>query len=104
MSNLIYSERIKFMQNKEKYANGQAVYQYDGNKLTYFFKDGKVKALGISDNNIMEGEWKFYRGTGELWQVGHFLSGKKNGTWIRYDKNGQVEYSETFIDDQLVKK
>jgi len=91
------------IENKQ-YANGQKVYELVGNKLTYYFKNGKVKAEGIYENDLMEGEWKFYRETGQLWQVGNFISGKKNGQWVRYDKNSKLEYSEIFKDDKLVKE
>ena len=73
------------LKNKE-YKNGQKTYELVGNRMTYYFKNGKVKAEGIYENNLMEVEWKFYRETGQLWQVGNFTNGKKNGTWIRYDK------------------
>lgn len=44
----------------------------------------------------MIGEWKPYQETGQLWQVGNFENGKKNGIWIRYDKNNQLEYKKEF--------
>jgi len=91
------------LKNKE-YANGQKTYELIGNKMTYFFKNGKIKAEGILDNNQMQGEWRFYRETGQLWQVGNFINDNKDGTWIRYDKNGRLEYSETFKDNIVVKK
>jgi len=84
------------MMEKKQYANGQKVFEQEGDWLTYFFKDGKIKAKGISINEIMEGEWEFYRETGQLWQVGHFKNGQKHGSWIRYDKKGQLEYDEIF--------
>jgi antitoxin component YwqK of YwqJK toxin-antitoxin module len=31
------------------------------NKMTYYFKNGKVKADGFYENDLMEGEWNFYR-------------------------------------------
>ncbi|GAB6155380.1 hypothetical protein JCM17380_41310 [Desulfosporosinus burensis] len=68
--------------------------------LTYFFKNGKVKAEGTFENELMIGEWKFYRETGQLWQVGNFENGKKNGIWIRYDKNNQLEYKKNL---QIIK-
>jgi antitoxin component YwqK of YwqJK toxin-antitoxin module len=51
------------MKNKE-YANGQKTFEQTGDKLTCFFKNGKIKAEGFSINEIMEAEWKFYRETG----------------------------------------
>jgi antitoxin component YwqK of YwqJK toxin-antitoxin module len=90
------------MKNKE-YSNGQKTFEQTGDKLTYFFKNGKIKAEGISINGIMEGEWKFYRETGQLWQVGNFKGGQKHGSWLRYNKKGKLAYKESFINGKLVK-
>ncbi|NEN23228.1 hypothetical protein G3O08_06910 [Cryomorpha ignava] len=81
---------------KRKFANGQKTYDLTRDHLTYFFKDGKVKAAGAYRNDKMEGEWKFYRITGDLWQVGNFENGDKHGSWIRYDKNGKPETEVKF--------
>lgn len=90
------------MKNKE-YSNGQKTFEQTREELTYFFKNGKIKAKGISINGIMEGEWKFYRETGQLWQVGNFQEGQKQGSWVRYDKKDKLEYQETFVNGKLVK-
>lgn len=91
------------MLQEKIYANGQKAYTLEGTKLTYFFKNGKIKAEGVFDKGLMEGEWRFYRENGQLWQVGNFAGGKKNGGWIRYDKNGNLEYEITFANDKQVK-
>ena len=44
----------------------------------------------------MEGEWVFYRESGQLWQTGNFQHNLKHGRFVRYDKNDKVEYDETF--------
>jgi len=92
------------MLDKKFYTNGQKIYDLDGNRLTYFYKNGKLKAEGTFENELMEGEWIFYRETGQLWQVGSFKNSKKHGHWIRYDRDDRVEYDETFIDNKIVKK
>ena len=91
------------MMKNKAYSNGQKTFEQVGEELTYFFKNGKMKAQGISINGIMEGEWKFYRETGQLWQVGNFKEGQKHGFWIRYDKKGKLEYQETFTNGNLMK-
>jgi antitoxin component YwqK of YwqJK toxin-antitoxin module len=91
------------MMKNKTYSNGQKTFEQVGEELTYFFKNGKIKAEGISMNGIMEGEWKFYRETGQLWQVGNFKEGQKHGSWIRYDKKGKLEYQETFTKGNLMK-
>ena len=90
------------MKNKE-YSNGQKTFEQTGDRLTYFFKNGKIKAEGFFINEIMEGEWKFYRETGQLWQVGNFNAGQKHGSWLRYDKMDRLEYKESFLNGKLVK-
>ncbi|WP_277630970.1 aldo/keto reductase [Atopococcus tabaci] len=67
------------MMEKETYANGQKVYELQDGKLTYFFKDGKVKSKGPFEKDQMEGEWTFYRATGQLWQVGNFKMASNTG-------------------------
>ncbi|MEX2483876.1 MAG: hypothetical protein WED10_04935 [Brumimicrobium sp.] len=91
------------MMKKKEYTNGQKTYKLDGNKLTYFFKNGRIKAEGISEDGVMQGEWKFYRETGQLWQVGHFKNNQKHGRWTRYDKEANLEYDETFENGTLIK-
>jgi antitoxin component YwqK of YwqJK toxin-antitoxin module len=52
----------------------------------------------------MEGEWIFYRETGQLWVVGNFKNNKKHGSWVRYDKNDKIEYNENFENDKVIKQ
>lgn len=89
--------------SNDTYANGQKSYILENNRLTFFFKDGKVKAEGPFENNMMQGEWTFYRATGQLWGTGQFKDDTKNGRWIRYDKNDQVEYDKIFKDGKMIK-
>ncbi len=91
------------MENKT-YANGQKVHELSGDRLTYFYKNGRIRAEGPFINGQMEGEWTFYRETGQLWQVGHFKHNQKHGHFIRYDRNDQVEYEEVFDNGKIVKK
>lgn len=84
------------MLEKKSYANGQAVYTLEGERLTYYFKNGTVKASGAYVNEQMEGEWRFYRESGQLWQVGNFRSGEKHGPWVRYSRRGEVESRQEF--------
>jgi len=91
------------MLGKKLYSNGQPVYELSNNRLTYFFKNGQVKAEGAYVDEFMECEWKFYRESGQLWQVGNFSHGSKDGSWTRYDRDGNVEYAEVFQDGKQVK-
>lgn len=92
------------MLSKRNYANGQRVYNLEGDRLTFFYKTGRVKAEGPYINGLMEGEWKFYRETGQLWQIGLFLNSRKNGRFVRYDRDGNVEFNRAFSNDKLLKE
>ena len=92
------------MLDKKNYTNGQQVYEQNGDILTYFYKSGVVKAVGSFVNGLMEGEWRFFLKTEQLCQIGNFTKSKKNGLWIRYDKNDKVEYHENFYNDNKIKK
>lgn len=89
---------------KKEYANGQKVFEQEGDILTYFYKNGNIKARGKSIKGIMQGEWIFYRETGQLWQIGNFKDNQKHGNFIRYDRNDQVEYNEDFENGKLKRK
>jgi antitoxin component YwqK of YwqJK toxin-antitoxin module len=67
-------------------------------------KNGLLKAKGFYINSQMNGKWIFYRETGQLWQIGYFKMGKKEGTWTRFDRHDQIEYEESFIWDKKIKK
>lgn len=87
----------------EFYANGQRAFKADGNKMTYFFRNGRIRAEGLLENGVMEGAWRFYRDSGLLWQIGSFVNGNKDGVWTRYDKIGELEDEETFRNDRKLK-
>lgn len=91
------------MFDKKEYANGQKVYELTGNRLTYYYKNGRTRAEGLFEDEQMQGEWIFYRESGQLWQTGNFINGKKHGEWIRFNRAGEVEYHEQFVEDKLVK-
>jgi antitoxin component YwqK of YwqJK toxin-antitoxin module len=91
------------MRGKPCYANGQPAFRQDGDILTYFFRTGLKKAEGASVNGVMQGEWRFWRETGELWQVGHFHDGAKHGPWVCYGRDGGVEKTGTFDNGKAVK-
>ncbi len=92
------------MKGSDRFTNGQPAFKMSGNKLTYYFKSGGVKAEGPYEDNLMEGEWRFYRENGQLWQIGNFKNGEKDGSWVRYDKSGEIEYNETFRGGKIIKK
>lgn len=90
------------MKNKQ-YKNGQKTYELQDDYLTYYFEDGTKKAEGPYKGDKMQGQWIFYRKTGQLWQKGAFKDDQKHGRFVRYDKNDKLEYDETFENGKLMK-
>ena len=86
------------MKTSGTYNNGQIVSEQKGDVLMYYHEDGKIKAQGKCIDGSFEGEWKFYKKEGFLWQVGHFKSNKKHGQWIRYKADGNIEKEQSFIE------
>ena len=54
------------------------------------FGYGKMAAATvINQANLLEnGKWQYFHPNGELESKGKFISGKKEGSWIFYDKRG----------------
>lgn len=92
------------MLEKKEYKNGQKVYELTDDYLIYYFEDGTVKSKGPYIGEMMEGEWQFYRKTDQLWQVGQFKHNQKHGRWVRYNKEDELEYDETFEQGKQLKK
>jgi len=91
------------MLEKKYYKNGQKIHELANDRLTYYYKNGRIKAEGPFLNVQMEGEWIFYRETGQLWQIGNFRNNKKHGSFIRYGRDDKIEYQENFENDKLIK-
>jgi antitoxin component YwqK of YwqJK toxin-antitoxin module len=92
------------MITNKTYKNGQKITSQKGDAFTYFFKSGIIRAQGKMVGGVMEGKWIFNRGTGELWQIGHFKANQKHGRWVRYDRKGKPEYDEEFENSKLKKR
>ncbi len=91
------------MKTSGKYNNGQIISAQSGDTLTYYHKDGKIKAQGKCVDNIFQGKWIFNKKEGFLWQIGHFKDNKKHGKWARYKPDGSIEKEETFQDGKVVR-
>ena len=86
-----------------KYKSGQSISELKGIWSHQYFENGAIKAAGITENELMEGEWKFYRKNGKMWQIGNFSKGIKHGLWTRFGKNGNTTYKEEFIEGKNTK-
>ncbi|HMO72828.1 MAG TPA: hypothetical protein PKC84_14525, partial [Paracoccaceae bacterium] len=53
---------------------------------------------GLSVEGVMQGEWRFCRENGGLWQGGNFRGGGKHGARTRQDRNGRIDCHATLGD------
>jgi len=65
LDDLLYTSSLKI----KRVTQAVKSYTYHENKLTYYYKNGQIKAEGPFENNQMEGEWIFYRQSGQLWKL-----------------------------------
>lgn len=85
------------------YKNGQVKQMTEDGIRTHYFENGTIKATGPFDGK-MQGDWEFYRKSGELWQIGQLVNDIKNGKWIRYNLDGQIEKEAQFENGKEIKR
>ena len=47
-------------------------------------------------NNLLHGEYIYYWDNGQVRFSGMFLENKRVGTWVNYDKHGEVIFKEKY--------
>ena len=59
------------------------------------------KEQGSFRNGKREGAWVYYWSNGQLQLKGNYKNGKKDGVWVAYSSNGNAwkKFSGTFKDD-----
>lgn len=92
------------MEDKKFYKNGELAMELKGETMTYYYLNGRIRATGPFIDGHMEGEWIFYRETGQLWQIASFKEDLKHGRWIRYNRDNKVEYDKVFENNKIIKQ
>lgn len=62
-------------------------------KVTYFYKDGKVKEQGFFKDKKLTGTWISFDTKGNKNTIAHYESGKKVGKWFMWKEDGLKEIS-----------
>lgn len=87
---------------KSLYKNGQVKEDVKNGIKTVYFENGLIKAVGPF-NKKMQGEWKFYKKSGLLWQIGNLKDDLKHGKWMRYNDDGTLQKSAYFKNGKEIK-
>ena len=48
-------------------------------------------------NNLLHGEYVYYWDNGQIRFMGMFIENKRVGTWLNYDKQGNIIFKESYI-------
>lgn len=79
----------------------EPTYEKAGNlvKVTYFYKDGKIKEQGFFKNKKLEGTWKAFDKNGEKTVIAQYKNGKKVGKWFIWQKDElkEINYENNVI-------
>lgn len=68
--------------------------------LESFARDGKI--LYKSDLSKGTGIWKYFWENGQILEEGKYKNWKKDGVWVKYRENGEVDVTTTYNDGKLV--
>mgnify|MGYP003504238042 CR=1 FL=1 len=83
-------------------------YEIVGNEIraTYFYDNGQIKQVGNYLDGKLNGTWVSYNEQGEKQTIGEYTKGKKTGQWVFFsdEKLSQVNYTENKIEDVKVWK
>jgi len=65
--------------------------------------DNGTIEVGSVLNGLKEGKWISYYKNGNIEYIGSFYKGKRDGKWIWYHENGQILSKEKYYSDILLK-
>jgi antitoxin component YwqK of YwqJK toxin-antitoxin module len=78
------------------------------------FPSGALKSEAVYQNDVLQGEGRFYFPDGKVRSSGIYRNGLKDGVWVNYMQNGnkesEIEYlhgevvAETYYDKVLEKE
>ena len=74
---------------KSRISQINAIYPKKTGEFLEFYGNGVLKASGKIKNDVMHGDWKWFRKDGVIMRSGSFKSGKQVGVWITYDQKGK---------------
>lgn len=69
--------------------------------FTYYYEDGKVKAVIKHGENAARSEAYFYHPNSKLMTFGIYRAQKKDSIWINLNEDGYLTYTEEYKNDQL---
>lgn len=100
--------KVKEIKNQQGHLIERYEYKEDENgslikngKYQTWYDNEKIKATGIYENDLKDGNWKFFNEEGKLDFESEYSNDLKNGEFIIYYKSGAVKSKSIFINDTL---
>ncbi|MCQ9627828.1 hypothetical protein HS141_12930 [Cetobacterium somerae] len=92
--------------NRMYYSNGNISIistRYSNNSIkevSYYINGTKRSEENFDSEKNRNGIYKDYTETGNLYQEGYYLNGKKNGPWYLNDRNGEIQEEGNYLNDE----
>ena len=61
--------------------------------LKTYWNNQQLKSIGVANDSIEEGVWRYYHPDGRLMMEGKYLHGKKVGLWKAWYESGKLSRS-----------
>ncbi len=71
---------------------------YPVGKFTFYYPNGKVKAINVYSNKGKDSYAAAYFDNGKVMSYGKYVNQKKDSTWIYYDNAGNLSSTEEYTD------
>ena len=82
----------------------RAIIQYTNNvpngEITHFSKDGKKLQTGYNNNNVREGEWKWFFPSGNILREETYVGGKPHGMSVQYSDSATIVAKGEFAEGE----
>ena len=85
------------LKEKTNYKDGKQ----EGEHL-YYYENGQLESKWNYNDGKKEGEYLYYDDDGQLAIKGHFKDGQEEGEWLFYLENGLLEYTDIYINGELI--
>jgi antitoxin component YwqK of YwqJK toxin-antitoxin module len=76
----------------------------NGYRNTIYYKNGKVKKSGDTENGVRNGKYESFDENGNPIEIGSYFKGEKQGEWIKYSENGKIYIKEVLSDQKNYQK
>lgn len=71
-------------------------------EATYFYEDGNIKEHGFFKDGYHEGSWTKWDVNGNIIAEATYIKGEKSGKWLHWVDNGKTLYTVEYEENTIV--